>query len=633
MNEIEQQEKSLRLLKLSVAETKNYASAVRELEGTIKRMQSRTVGALKMDVPSGKTLGEPTKKQSPQSSFTAAKELAGSVGDALNGVTALTQALGENKSAVDSISKAYAAFKATLDIFSAVESIVQGIKGMSAALSGAKVAQDALNASQVASPWGWVALAIGAVAAAAVNASEKQKELYAESERVKQKILDIQNGYEQAKNTASDAFQKQLYDIKDTKHEYDQLKNMISQGVQGSVLEDAIQRFITRVPEAENLIRKVNDEWQLMEGNIDAIIKKKELEAEIDYLIANRTAARINVDKARKEYETASGNLVNVEGKAEYDLAIEKIKKYERKTRKGEALSVDELNDLEIAKTTRDVYGGPVLAAMEEVERLRQTYGQLINDEDAIQAEIDELRYTPEEPSNVSKTPDWAVQMMSEGEKYRTQVNDADLAQQFINQGEYRAAGKILGMDNISTKEQAETAVQKELKDISDSIAANQLSIANQLTPEQIAAMSEAEKKVYTNYVNQLQEVLNSGTATLDWLKTWNPSINIQVDGASNTVQRIGQKYNPLTHKFYAKGTNYYPGGVGIVGENGPELVKLPQGSKITPNNRLAGELRNLGNLAVTVSGNQFVVREQADIDRIADALARKIRKELMASA
>lgn len=37
----------------------------------------------------------------------------------------------------------------------------------------------------------------------------------------------------------------------------------------------------------------------------------------------------------------------------------------------------------------------------------------------------------------------------------------------------------------------------------------------------------------------------------------------------------------------FAQGTNFAPGGLALVGEQGPELVKLPRGSQVTPNNEL----------------------------------------------
>ncbi|WP_136440297.1 hypothetical protein [Pacificoceanicola onchidii] len=39
---------------------------------------------------------------------------------------------------------------------------------------------------------------------------------------------------------------------------------------------------------------------------------------------------------------------------------------------------------------------------------------------------------------------------------------------------------------------------------------------------------------------------------------------------------------------FFAKGTDYAPGGAAMVGEDGPELVHLPRGSKVVPNHRLS---------------------------------------------
>lgn len=38
---------------------------------------------------------------------------------------------------------------------------------------------------------------------------------------------------------------------------------------------------------------------------------------------------------------------------------------------------------------------------------------------------------------------------------------------------------------------------------------------------------------------------------------------------------------------LYAKGTNYHPGGMALVGERGPELLDLPTGAKVTPNHMI----------------------------------------------
>jgi hypothetical protein len=44
----------------------------------------------------------------------------------------------------------------------------------------------------------------------------------------------------------------------------------------------------------------------------------------------------------------------------------------------------------------------------------------------------------------------------------------------------------------------------------------------------------------------------------------------------------------------FASGTNYAPGGMAVVGERGPELVNLPRGSQVVPNDKLGGATFNM---------------------------------------
>ncbi len=58
---------------------------------------------------------------------------------------------------------------------------------------------------------------------------------------------------------------------------------------------------------------------------------------------------------------------------------------------------------------------------------------------------------------------------------------------------------------------------------------------------------------------------------------------------ATSIGGQLGGTYVPLPG--FAGGTNFAPGGLAIVGEQGPELVNLRRGSQVIPN----GELRNMG--------------------------------------
>ncbi|KYK45161.1 hypothetical protein A1D31_11050 [Bradyrhizobium liaoningense] len=68
--------------------------------------------------------------------------------------------------------------------------------------------------------------------------------------------------------------------------------------------------------------------------------------------------------------------------------------------------------------------------------------------------------------------------------------------------------------------------------------------------------------------------------------------------GAVDTIQ-VGSQLFPK----YAKGTDFAPGGPSIVGENGPELVNLPRGSQVIPNDVLrSGAMGGSVSAPVTIS-------------------------------
>ena len=94
---------------------------------------------------------------------------------------------------------------------------------------------------------------------------------------------------------------------------------------------------------------------------------------------------------------------------------------------------------------------------------------------------------------------------------------------------------------------------------------------------------------------------------------------------ALSAAQSRGAQITGLTG--HATGTNYFGGGWTEINERGGEIVDLPSGSRIYPHatteKMLAKEFSGAGGGGnnYTVTGNTFVVREEADIDRIAHSL------------
>lgn len=72
-----------------------------------------------------------------------------------------------------------------------------------------------------------------------------------------------------------------------------------------------------------------------------------------------------------------------------------------------------------------------------------------------------------------------------------------------------------------------------------------------------------------------------------------------------------------------ASGTNNWRGGLTRVNESGGEIIDLPRGTRIIPHD-LAKQQTGQA-VYNTVTGNTFVVREEADIDKITDQLVRKL--------
>lgn len=96
------------------------------------------------------------------------------------------------------------------------------------------------------------------------------------------------------------------------------------------------------------------------------------------------------------------------------------------------------------------------------------------------------------------------------------------------------------------------------------------------------------------------------------------------IGSALSAVQARGAQATGIPG--HATGTNHFGGGWTEINERGGEIVDLPNGSRIYPHATTEKMIadRLSGNNSVnqySISGNTFVVREEADIDRIAHSL------------
>ena len=101
------------------------------------------------------------------------------------------------------------------------------------------------------------------------------------------------------------------------------------------------------------------------------------------------------------------------------------------------------------------------------------------------------------------------------------------------------------------------------------------------------------------------------------WLTKWN---NTPIAGKAANVTGIGDNQKMGGN---ALGTSYYGGGETWVGENGPEKVTLPKGSKVQDHQSSI----NSGSRSISIAklADMIIVREEADIDKFTNMLVLKL--------
>ena len=92
--------------------------------------------------------------------------------------------------------------------------------------------------------------------------------------------------------------------------------------------------------------------------------------------------------------------------------------------------------------------------------------------------------------------------------------------------------------------------------------------------------------------------------------------------------------FNIPTIPTLASGTDNWKGGIAQISERGGEIVDLPSGSRVYPHDESVRKAREEGKKTINITlaklADQIVVREDADIDRLAEAFAKKLGQTMV---
>ena len=121
--------------------------------------------------------------------------------------------------------------------------------------------------------------------------------------------------------------------------------------------------------------------------------------------------------------------------------------------------------------------------------------------------------------------------------------------------------------------------------------------------------------------INAVIDIINKAIGKINAMSSGLPS------SVADKIPKI-----PTISKLYT-GTDNWIGGPAVINDRGGEIVDLPSGTRVYPHDvsvrkaREAGRNERSVTLNIPKLADTIVVREDSDIDRIAEALARKIRE------
>ena len=88
---------------------------------------------------------------------------------------------------------------------------------------------------------------------------------------------------------------------------------------------------------------------------------------------------------------------------------------------------------------------------------------------------------------------------------------------------------------------------------------------------------------------------------------------------------------NIPTIPMLARGTESWGGGLAQIHERGGEIVDLPRGSRVYPHDQSLRMARRegaaSGNITISKLADEIIIREEADINKMAEALVQKLSK------
>lgn len=282
-----------------------------------------------------------------------------------------------------------------------------------------------------------------------------------------------------------------------------------------------------------------------------------DLEQQLDYSrqITQAEKDKVDAETAKKVAEVAAAKDIKTAAKASLEASIAAAG--EEQKRAIDTKAVREYLDLQLAAQKRAAEQASILAGYDQSDlSARAQLATTLKERAALEAEALRRRQAQEMAD---------LQLSYDDKVAHGQASDRDRQMAVFSlmgaQGAERASQSAA---NAGPVQQYLRSIQDLNTEFQNEGVTAARSLASGLADAAVNAKSFGD--VMSNVIKQL--LIQAATAALE------------KDVMGPILMAIGIP-------GFAGGTNYAPGGVALVGENGPELVNLPQGSRVTPNGAL----------------------------------------------
>ena len=620
-----------------------------------------------------------------------AADLGRALGQAARSAATFLKALWDNRNVVEGLLVGLVAFKAALAIGNVVRTVASAIGAYRAAVQAAEGAQKALNLAQAASPWGVLAAVIGAAAGALALYKAGQREATREAEQAREDLDALSKSYEEAAQASKASYRRQTLEIGQVRRDVRKLDDLIASGAKGRKVDLAVQEVLDQMPELQEAIQKVNGEWEISQGLTEQILQNQ-----LTRIRSERAATElVDAEEHQREtnervtesktalYEFLGDDKEKLLYYQQYKLAMEHPNSAYVTEYLGSNAQVSEADkrNIELMADTYNGYQAELGRASQDVQARRQDYEAY-------------YRELPAEATYEWQPTETIQSVNDELDDFATSIRDANMAKQYLDEARAAKPGSAaynaamnqartwLGDDSIQNVKEGDEAyaveIQREARELAkhtkapleealqqtkDAIVTKTQELEDakaEGTPEQVAnleaellALEEQQRQIeglqdMTDEVTRAAEVTNDGVIGLpDALQQAiratkvNVDVDVYTHAAGTTASATtGQTVTSGTPSRKmgraaqnALGTAYFEGGYTWVGERGPELVELPQGSRVTPSHASGDRARQLSGTAVNISIYGMTVREEADVNRIAGELLTRIQRAQLITA